>query len=75
MINLKGCFGGCICLEVVIQVILMLGSNSTLGKELMWTVLYSNIYSDTALWEKANIQLFCQLLFQLHLLNWQDAWI
>lgn len=41
----------------------------------MWTVPYSNICSNTALREKANIQLFCQFLFRLHLLNWQDAWI
>lgn len=58
MINPKECFGCCICLEVVIQVFLMLGSNSTLGKEPMWTVPYSNICRDTALREKQTFNYF-----------------
>lgn len=49
MINPQERFGCFICLEVVVQVFLMLRSNSTLGKELMWTVPYSNKCSNTAL--------------------------
>lgn len=53
----------------------MVAINCTSVKQLTLTLPYSNICSDTALSEKANIQLFCQLLFKIHLLNWQDAWI